>query len=623
MINLPIAELLTPTGGAATANAPDGQTDMPDGIGFLQVMAEMPLPNRVGGPQSGVDDTEQEFVAVSSTQMLGKQKTVPETGAFLPQIMGVVPQVEFDIPEGSQDSLPAPVSDPETDIGDLSATVLVPDNMPNLKTPIATVARGHQEETRADPVVAPLVDPLEIDKVGAADSFMPANTIPVQNMIAGANEALQKTVAAPAQKEMSNFTGKEKTHRELSKAGVTVPTGKALPITPFPTIESQAVPADARPFAHASKNPVPAPYSTDETAQPVFGKPKLQETDTAPIIKQNFIRQNAVPSMGNLLDTTESEPVEKQMNVMLHDKSATALQDVRISGGLPKQRLQPVALGLSKPAPATPVQSEIAPPLRIPADASLPDRNAVNTAPAPTASATTPGTVVATPASVFSGKPAGDTQALPRHKEPHVPLPATPVTAANPAAQPTMAMPIGIQNPTALVDAALDSDGSESLERFDLPPTGPHHTDPASLRTDPLTARPEISRHVARQLADVARQMPDRPVELTLNPEELGRVRLTFTLTDGGINVAVLTERGETMDLLRRHIETLAQEFRDMGYSDVGFQFSQNSQGSSDGGGGGGTTEHRQTLNMPLPESENTPPAKLSLEPSTGLDLRL
>jgi len=140
-------------------------------------------------------------------------------------------------------------------------------------------------------------------------------------------------------------------------------------------------------------------------------------------------------------------------------------------------------------------------------------------------------------------------------------------------------------------------------------------------RHDTITHRPEVGRHIAQQLAEVARQMPDRPVELTLNPDELGRVRLTFTMSDSGIHVAVIAERGETMDLMRRHIETLAQEFRDMGYKDVNFDFSRNGQGNSDNTDPNPDDPDTQTQTPT--ETQTLAPVQLSLEPSTGLDLRL
>ena len=621
MINIPIAERLTPTGGASTATAPEGQENTLDGIDFLEIMAEMPLPDGAGMPQIRMDDTEQDVAVISPAQVVDRQKVVLETNTFLPQVITAMPQLEANISEGSQDSLPDPVSDSETNTRDMSVAVSAPDNLPNLEVPIAVIAPGLQKETRVAPVADPLVDAPGTDKNKNAASFA-ANTIPAQRTIIGANESFQKTAVQPAQRETSNSALNEKVPSEVSKANVTAAIDKVQSIPPNPTLESQTVPADAGQPADESQNPAPTRYSIDGTAQSVFVRPKQQETDTTPAVstptvKKGFIRRSAVFSPEKSLDTAGPKPVEKQTDAVLPDKSVTALQDTRISEILPKLRTQPVAPGQSKPAPAESVQSGVASPLRIPTNISLHEGNTIDTAPIQTASVATPEKITTTSTSVSSDKPASDTQIRSRRIDtPHV----LPVMTTNPAAQPTVAMQFGVHNPTVPDDATLDPDVTESLESFDLLPTGPRHTDPASLRANLPPAPSEIPRHVARQLADVARQMPDRPVELTLNPEELGRIRLTFTLTDGGINVAVLTERGETMDMMRRHIETLAQEFRDMGYSDVGFQFSQNSQGSSDGGG---ATEHHQTLNMPLPEPENTSPAKLSLEPSTGLDLRL
>ena len=115
--------------------------------------------------------------------------------------------------------------------------------------------------------------------------------------------------------------------------------------------------------------------------------------------------------------------------------------------------------------------------------------------------------------------------------------------------------------------------------------------------------------------------MPDRPVELALNPEELGRVRLTFTATDGGIHVAVMAERGETMDLLRRHIETLAQEFREMGYKDVKFEFSRN--GQNDEQNKDSDAQNNADSDAISAQAQTLAPVQLSLEPTVGLDLRL
>ncbi len=82
-----------------------------------------------------------------------------------------------------------------------------------------------------------------------------------------------------------------------------------------------------------------------------------------------------------------------------------------------------------------------------------------------------------------------------------------------------------------------------------------------------------LARHVAQQIAVSVTQVPGQPTEIALNPEELGRVRMSMASTDGTLMVHILAERPETADLLRRHIDALAQEFRNLGYSDVSFDF--------------------------------------------------
>lgn len=147
-----------------------------------------------------------------------------------------------------------------------------------------------------------------------------------------------------------------------------------------------------------------------------------------------------------------------------------------------------------------------------------------------------------------------------------------------------------------------------------------------STRGDALTARMDLPRHVALQVADVARMMPDRPVELTLNPEELGRLRMTFTVDGGSMAVAVTAERPETMDLLRRHIDALAQELREIGYEDVSFDFAQGGDARGDGSSSGTDSPSFADMDgasaLHLTDSPNAP-ARLSLGHGGGIDIRL
>lgn len=61
--------------------------------------------------------------------------------------------------------------------------------------------------------------------------------------------------------------------------------------------------------------------------------------------------------------------------------------------------------------------------------------------------------------------------------------------------------------------------------------------------------------------------------EISLSPEELGRLRLQLIPDGDRIQVILSAERPETLDLLRRNIEQLAADLRQMGFSSSAFGF--------------------------------------------------
>ncbi|AXI48610.1 hypothetical protein C1J03_22985 [Sulfitobacter sp. SK012] len=85
--------------------------------------------------------------------------------------------------------------------------------------------------------------------------------------------------------------------------------------------------------------------------------------------------------------------------------------------------------------------------------------------------------------------------------------------------------------------------------------------------------RPEIPTQVGRQIASALSNAQNKPVELALNPVELGRVRMTIASEDGGIVVHILAERADTLELMRRNIGQLGQEFQALGYESIAFSF--------------------------------------------------
>lgn len=133
-----------------------------------------------------------------------------------------------------------------------------------------------------------------------------------------------------------------------------------------------------------------------------------------------------------------------------------------------------------------------------------------------------------------------------------------------------------------------------------------------------LQTSSQLASSVGQQIAVEVNKKQGGIMEIALNPEELGRVSLTMKATEGSVAMVISAERPETQDLMRRHIETLAQEFRTLGYKDISFSFQNQGQRESnpdrDGGGEGISTVDAEpaVLEKPKPLSLNS-----------GLDLRL
>ncbi len=137
----------------------------------------------------------------------------------------------------------------------------------------------------------------------------------------------------------------------------------------------------------------------------------------------------------------------------------------------------------------------------------------------------------------------------------------------------------------------------------------------------------DLPQHIAGQIAEAARQLPDRPVEITLSPEELGRVKLTFHVSEtGAMSVVVQAERAETADLMRRHIHTLQQDFAAMGYEGSTFEFQQEGHGDpSDNSGGGSSSGYAKNAEQQAVHDQGAAvaPHRVSLNDNARVDIRL
>lgn len=129
---------------------------------------------------------------------------------------------------------------------------------------------------------------------------------------------------------------------------------------------------------------------------------------------------------------------------------------------------------------------------------------------------------------------------------------------------------------------------------------------------------------IAGQLAAAITAHPSGgAIELTLAPEELGRVRMIIHHDAQVMSVAIHADRPETLELMRRHSDLLAQEFRAQGFGGAAFSFSGGEGGAAErrpawaGNGAGAGPEARETLTRP---AAPPPAARRSAE---GMDLRL
>lgn len=158
------------------------------------------------------------------------------------------------------------------------------------------------------------------------------------------------------------------------------------------------------------------------------------------------------------------------------------------------------------------------------------------------------------------------------------------------------------------------------------PPRGeaiglPH---PLAVSTTPITT-PQSSTFqtlpsgIAPQIAVALEGRSETPVEISLAPEELGRLRIRLSPEGDTVRVLVQVERPETLDLLRRNGDVLMQELKAAGFAGGNLSFS----------AWGGTTQGNPTpqhdqqaegeaLALPNP----TPPAPPRIAPAQGLDLR-
>jgi hypothetical protein len=192
-------------------------------------------------------------------------------------------------------------------------------------------------------------------------------------------------------------------------------------------------------------------------------------------------------------------------------------------------------------------------------------------------------------------------------------LPGAAVHAARPAADPAQALADFVPVPVSGADKGILPGPEATL------PAMPVSPDLAPRSDDRLPApQPEVP--PARQIAEAMRAAPGNRVDLTLMPEELGRVTISFQTEGDALRVHLMADRPETLDLLRRHAPELAADLRAQGYDTTSFSFGRSGHPPSAYAAPVGATE------ADLPAAADpapTAPRPLPADVIGTLDLRL
>ena len=273
---------------------------------------------------------------------------------------------------------------------------------------------------------------------------------------------------------------------------------------------------------------------------------------------------------------------------------------------------RPTVPDITQPAPTAPQsRAEPAAPALPSAAARAPEQPAAPPPQPPAIAPTTGTTAPVPPAPSAPAPPPGPAhpQATPPAAPPIQPLQVTLRPASSPQVVPA-AQALFSQQPAPETDSLLSATEPARALSNSAPPVAAQPDTPRPLPLPP---------QVMAQLAERAPDLRAGPVEIQLSPEELGRVRMTLSSSEQSMQVQITAERPETQDLIRRHLDVLAEDLRRQGFTDIDFRFGQDRGGSDsahDHAPGGTSTAEPEPVAAPRAQT-------LTIAPTGRLDIRL
>ncbi|PTX57585.1 flagellar hook-length control protein FliK [Litoreibacter ponti] len=134
----------------------------------------------------------------------------------------------------------------------------------------------------------------------------------------------------------------------------------------------------------------------------------------------------------------------------------------------------------------------------------------------------------------------------------------------------------------------------------------------------PQAAGPALPQSIGQQISLALEGSKKNDVEIRLEPEELGKIRIILSNRESGMTVAVFAEKAETLELMRRNSDALAEGMTDAGFDGADLQF------------GHGKTENQDSAedtaigpsDRNLSADDKMPPRNSPIQDGDGLDLR-
>jgi flagellar hook-length control protein FliK len=188
--------------------------------------------------------------------------------------------------------------------------------------------------------------------------------------------------------------------------------------------------------------------------------------------------------------------------------------------------------------------------------------------------------------------------------------------------RPKVVSPAGQGDAGAGAQPLVAASATDPAHVLHQPAQGGNAPGGAASGGSPVSLALGAAQAIVATLPSPLRDLGTGTLEIALDPPELGRVRLSLVETGGVMVVSILADRPETADLMRRHLDILAQEFARSGLEPPQVRIGAGSaEGGTARGGGERDAQGLEPTETALTSPPPPPPAGTGA--LRALDLRL